>query len=158
MTGQPVEHVVVEATPDEIWAILQDPTALGRVLPDAESVVPDGPGRVRAVLASKIGFFTVRADVVARFVDPEPPHRVRLELDGVARGMSGDLHASIPFDLVALPSVSGVARTDVRYSIALDMTGRLAALGGNMLRGQLPGQGRALVSNLEREVVRRRAT
>jgi 2-furoyl-CoA dehydrogenase large subunit len=148
-------EVVVAASPDEIWAILDDPEALARVLPGAESVVPDGPHRVRAVLASRVGFLTMRADIVARFVDADRPRHVRLEIDGSARGMSGDLHASIPFDLTPQEG-SGEVRTLVRYSVALEMTGRLRSMGGSVVRNQLPGQIRELVLNVEREVIRRR--
>lgn len=146
-------RVVVAASPAEIWAILHDPAALGRVLPGAESVVADGPDRVRAVLASRVAFMTVRADVVARYLDPEPERHLRLALDGQARGIAGEIHASIPFDLFAEPA----NRTEVRYSVELEMTGRLASMAGPMIRGQLPGQIGELVRNVEREAIRRRS-
>lgn len=152
MTEPAAERVVVDASPEEIWAILHDPAALGRVLPGAESVVADGPDRVRAVLASRVAFMTVRADVVARFLDAEPPRHVRLALDGQARGIAGEIHASIPFDLAPLAD----GRTEVRYSVALDVSGRLSAMAGPMIRRELPGQVAELVRNLDREAIRRR--
>ncbi len=153
MTEPISDRVVVDATPEEVWAILHDPAALDRVLPGAESVVPEGPDRVRAVLASKVGFFTIRADVVARYLDARPPHHLRLELDGQARGLSGDLHASIPFDLVALPG----NRSEIRYSVAIEMSGRLASVGGGVIRKELPQSVQELVRNVEREAARRRS-
>lgn len=153
MSQPTIDRVAVDATPEEIWSILEDPAALGRVLPDAESVVPEGPDRVRVTLASRVGFLTIHADVVARYVDADPPHHLRLVLDGQARGLSGELHASIPFDIVALDG-----RSEIAYSVALEMTGRLASMGGGVIRGQLPGQVRELVRNIEREAIRRRVT
>ncbi|HEU4571970.1 MAG TPA: SRPBCC domain-containing protein [Candidatus Limnocylindrales bacterium] len=152
MTQPAVERVAVAASPDEIWSILEDPNALARVLPDAESVEPDGPDRVRIVLASRVAFMTVRADVVARYLDPDPPRHLRLALDGTARGIPGEIHASIPFDIAPLAD----GRSEVSYSVALEMTGRLASMAGPMIRSQLPNQVRELVRNLEREAIRRR--
>ncbi|HEY3522745.1 MAG TPA: SRPBCC domain-containing protein [Candidatus Limnocylindrales bacterium] len=152
MNESTIDRVLVEASPDEIWAILEDPTALARVLPDAESVVADGPDRVRVVLASRVAFMTVRADLVGRYVDADPPHHVRLLLDGAARGVSGEIHASIPFDLEPVAP----ARTEVRYSVGLELTGRLASMAGPMIRREIPAQVASLVRNLEREAIARR--
>jgi carbon monoxide dehydrogenase subunit G len=149
MSEPTVERTVVDASPEEIWAILEDPSALARVLPEAESVVADGPGQVRVVLASRIAFMTVRADLVGRYLDVEPPRHLRLALDGTARGISGEIHASIPFDLHAL----GARRTEVRYAVGLELTGRLASMAGPMIRRQIPEQVGALVRNVEREAI-----
>jgi 2-furoyl-CoA dehydrogenase large subunit len=146
------DRVEVAARPEEIWAVLEDPSALARVLPDAESVTPEGPDRVRIVLASRVGFLTLRADIIARYVDPQPPRHLRLVLDGHARGLSGEIHASIPFDIEPV----GTDRSEIRYSVALEMTGRLASMGGGLIRTQLPQQVRELVRNLEREAIRAR--
>jgi carbon monoxide dehydrogenase subunit G len=153
VTQSTSDRVEVDATPEEIWSILEDPAALGRVLPDAQSVTPDGPDRVRITLASRIGFLTMHADVVARYLDPDPPRHLRLVLDGQARGLSGELHASIPFDIVP----RGPGRSEIAYSVALELSGRLASMGGSVIRKQLPTQIRELVRNLEREAIRRRS-
>jgi carbon monoxide dehydrogenase subunit G len=148
------DRVVVAASPEEIWSILEDPAALERVLPDAESVVADGPNQVRIVLASKVAFMTLRADVLARYLDADPPRHLRLALDGQARGVPGEIHASIPFDIAPLDD----RRSEVTFVVELELTGRLASMGGAMIRSQLPGQVRELVRNVEREAIRRRST
>ncbi len=153
MTEPSVERVVVEASPDEIWAILEDPAALARVLPDAESVAADGSDQVRVVLASRVAFMTVRADLVGRYLEAQPPRHLRLALDGTARGVPGEIHASIPFDLRPLEP----GRTEVRYAVGLELTGRLASMAGPMIRRQIPDQVAALVRNVEREAIRRRS-
>src|SRR5699024_10942975 len=89
MTGLPRDSVAVSADPAAVWAVIDDPTALARVLPGAESLEPVGPGRWRGVLASKIGFMTVRAHVTASLHDADPPTHLRLELEGRPRGLAG---------------------------------------------------------------------
>ena len=51
------------------------------------------------MLASKLQFLTVRADVDAVFRDADPPRHLRLELAGRPRGLAGSFTVSVPFDL-----------------------------------------------------------
>lgn len=145
------ERIEVAGSPAAIWAVIEDPGALGRVLPGAESLQPDGPGRWRGVLATKVGFMTVRADAVAEMHDPRPPEHLRLEIEGRPRGLAGSFRASIPFDLVEL----GADRTAISYTVDLTVSGRLAAFGAPLLRDTLRRQVAALVLNLERELAAR---
>jgi carbon monoxide dehydrogenase subunit G len=141
----------IGARPEAIWSILEDPAALARVLPGAESIESVGPGRFTGVLASKLQFLTIRADVTAEFRDADPPRHLRLEMDGRPRGLAGSFRVSIPFDLVELED--GV--TQVTYSVDLTVTGRLAAFGAPLLRDTMRRQIDALVSNVELELAAR---
>ena len=148
MTELTRDSVRVSAAPSAVWAVIEDPTALARVLPGAETLEPDGPGRWRGVLASKIGFMTVRADVVASLHDAEPPTHLRLEIEGRPRGLAGSFRASIPFDMTALDT----GGTEIAYVVDMTVTGRLAAFGAPLLRDTLRRQVAELVRNLEREL------
>jgi carbon monoxide dehydrogenase subunit G len=141
------DQVVVEASRESIWALLNNPAALARVLPGAESLEPDGDHRWYGVLASKIGFVTLRADATAEITDARPPDHMRLELDGRPRALAGSFHASIPIDL---EEVDG--RTAIDYAVDLTVTGRLAAFGAPILRETLRRQVAQLVQNLGREL------
>lgn len=147
------DHATVHGSPAAVWAIIEDPVALAAVLPGVESVVATGPGRFRGVLATKIQFLTLRADVDAAFHDADPPHHLRLQLDGRPRGLAGSFSVSIPFDLT---EVEGVANretaTEIRYAVDLRVTGRLATFGMPLLRDTLRRQIAALVANVDREL------
>lgn len=151
MTALVKERVEIAGSPTAIWSVIEDPDALARVLPGAESLVPDGPGRWRGVLATKVGFMTVRADATATMNDARPPEHLRLEIDGRPRGLAGSFRASVPFDLTALVD----DRTAVTYEVDLTVGGRLAAFGAPLLRDTLRRQVAELVRNLERELARR---
>lgn len=142
--------IPVRATPQDIWAVILDPDALQRVLPGAEQLVESQPGRYEGVLATRIGFMTLRADVTAAFHDADPPRHLRLEIDGRPRGLAATFRASIPFDVEATDEGS-----DVSYAVDLTVTGRLAAFGSPILRETLERQVRELVRNLEAEVANR---
>lgn len=145
------DTVEIAGTPQEIWAILENPEALGRVLPGCESIVRETPDRFTAVLASKIQFMTIRADIAATFHDADPPHHLRLELDGRPRGLAGSFRVRIPFDLAA----EGDVRTHVSYSVDLTVTGRLAVFGAPLMRDTMRRQIGELVRNVERELASR---
>ena len=133
---------------ERLWPVFEDAAALARVLPGCERLESIAPGVYRGVLASKLQFLTLRADVDARILDVERPDRLRLEIDGRPKGLAGGFRASIPIELVAADG-SG---TLVRYSVALSTTGRLATFGAPILRDTFRRQVAQLVANLEREL------
>ncbi|HEU4673922.1 MAG TPA: SRPBCC domain-containing protein [Candidatus Limnocylindrales bacterium] len=154
------DTAIVRGSPDAVWSIIEDPAALARVLPGAESIVADGPGRFRGVLATRIQFLTVRADVVATFHDADPLRHLRLVIEGRPRGLAGSFAVSVPFDLAPLPAPADAGAadapaaeaTEIRYAVDLQVTGRLATFGAPLLRDTLRRQIAALVANVDREL------
>lgn len=146
-----VDQVEIAGTPEAIWSILEDPAALGRVLPGCESVEPDGPDRLRLVLVSRMRMMTVRTDAVATFSDRRPPTHLRLEIVGTARGIGGSLRVVVPFDLEAVDP----ARTRVTYAIDLAVSGMLALAGTRAIRDALRTEIGQLVRNVEGELASR---
>jgi carbon monoxide dehydrogenase subunit G len=151
------DRAVIHGSPNAIWALIEDPLALARVLPGAESIVATGDGRFHGVLASKLQFLTVRADVDAVFRDADPPRHLRLEIAGRPRGLAGSFTVSVPFDLspVADPGSPGGSPsllTEVSYAVDLQVTGRLASFGAPLLRDTLRRQVEVLLANVGREL------
>jgi carbon monoxide dehydrogenase subunit G len=139
---------------ETVWAIIDDPDAgaLSRVLPGCETLTREPDGALRGTLAARLGFMTVRADVVARFVGREPPRSARLELEGRPRALAGTFRAAIPFSLEEAPG----SRTLVSYRVELAVSGRLAAFGAPLLRDTMRRQVAVLAANLDRECASRR--
>ncbi|HEY3522385.1 MAG TPA: SRPBCC domain-containing protein [Candidatus Limnocylindrales bacterium] len=146
------DSAIVGGPPEAVWSIIEDPAALARVLPGAESIVADGPGRFRGVLATRIQFLTVRADVVATFHDADRPRHLRLMIEGRPRGLAGSFTVSVPFDLEPRSAADRRAGTGVRYAVDLQVTGRLATFGAPLLRDTMRRQIAALVANVDREL------
>jgi carbon monoxide dehydrogenase subunit G len=145
-----VDTVEVAATPEAIWGILDDPTALGRLLPGCESIVREAPDRFSAVVASKVRFMTVRSDVVATLLDADPPRHLRLVLEGRPRGLGGSFRLDVPFDIAP----TGPGLSSVSYSVGLELGGSLKGFGGPTLTEALHQQVGELVKNIEQEVER----
>lgn len=141
------ERVPVAASRDRIWPIFTDADALRRVLPGCETLEAAEDGSFRGVLASKLQFLTIRADVVGRLLDLEPPERLRLELDGRPRGLAGGFRASIPIELF-----DDGPGTLVHYRLELTTSGRLASFGAPLMRDAFRRQVGTLIRNLEAEL------
>jgi 2-furoyl-CoA dehydrogenase large subunit len=147
MTGPNVDEVVIAGAPEAIWSILDNPSALGRILPGCESVSATGPATFRLVLAVKVMFMTIRADVSAAYDELDEPRHLRLTMDGRPRGVSGTFVASIPIDLIPEGD-----RTRVRFSVDLEVTGALASFGPDAIRGAMHDLVGQLARNMEREL------
>jgi carbon monoxide dehydrogenase subunit G len=149
--------VVIPGTVDLLWDVLHDDEALMRVIPGAEHIERVDRERFRGVLASRIQFVTIRADVDATLTGAPSDKQLLLVLDGRPRGLVGTFRVSVPFDVD--PQADGNGGTAIRISYAVDIavTGRLASFGLPILRSTFRGQIDALVANLEAEMARRAA-
>jgi carbon monoxide dehydrogenase subunit G len=155
------DRAVIRGSPNAVWALIEDPVALARVLPGAESIVATGEGEFHGVLASKLQFLTVRADVDAVFRDADPPRHLRLEMAGRPRGLAASFTVSVPFDLTGIvepgsPAGSAFTVTEVSYAVDLQVTGRLASFGAPLMRETLRRQVAVLLANVDRELAERR--
>jgi carbon monoxide dehydrogenase subunit G len=130
---------------ETLWPVFDDAVALARVLPGCEQLETVAPHVYRGVLASKLQFLTLRADVIATLVDRQPPDRLRLELDGKPRGLAGGFRAAIPIELAE--QADG---TQIHYTVDLTTSGRLATFGAPILRDSFRKQVATLIDNLER--------
>jgi uncharacterized protein len=139
------ETVVVRVPRDRIWEAFGDADLLAQVLPGCETLAATGDGTFRGVLATKLQFLTLRADVTATLADREPPDRVRLELDGKPRGLAGGFRAVIPIELAV--DADG---TRIHYTVDLATSGRLATFGAPIMRESFRKQVATLIGNLER--------
>lgn len=142
------DSLTLSAPRDRVWSVVDDPAALQRVLPGCEELVPEGPGRYRATMRTRLQFMTLRMQGTAELQDVRRPDHLRLEISGRPVGLVGSFVVSVPVDLTETGAV-----TSARYSVDLRLTGRLAAFGLPILRSTVKGQVRELVANLERELV-----
>jgi carbon monoxide dehydrogenase subunit G len=152
MTDVLHDRAFLHGPPAAVWAILEDPSALRRVLPGAESIESTGPGSFRGVLANRIQFLTIRADVEATFLDADPPRHLVLRLEGRPHGLAGSFVVLVPFDLEPQEDPADGSGTAVRYSVDLTVTGRLASFGLPLLRDTLRRVIATLVVNVDTEL------
>lgn len=138
----------VEASRQRIWRMFHDPEALASIIPGAESIEPVGEGAFRGVLASRIQFMTIRADVEATLADRLEPSHLTLQMRGRPRGLAGTFSVMIDVDLVG-DDADDPPHTDLRYVVDMVVTGRLASFGTPILRDTLRRQIAQLAANVD---------
>ena len=145
MTDEFSGTVEIATSPEATWAVIEDPLALGRALPDCESIASDGSGGLKVVVAIKQMFMTVRVDLHVTYHDLDRPHHLRLDLDGRPRGIGGALAPVRPDRDHGDPTG---ARVDYRGTLELE--GTLTSFRKQVREG-LQAQVDRLVRNIERE-------
>lgn len=142
------------ATAERVWRLLEDPSALQRVLPGAESVVAAGDGRFDGVIATRLQFITVRADVTTRFEDVDRPRHATIVMEGRPRGLAGSFKAAIPFEIDEVIGSEKPPTAAITYRIELVTTGRLASFGAPLFRDIARRQIAVLFDNVRDELER----
>jgi carbon monoxide dehydrogenase subunit G len=145
LTDEFVGSADLSSSPAATWAVLDDPAAIGRILPNCESITPDGSGGLDVVVAVQQMFMTVRLDLHVTWHDRIPPTSLRLQLDGRPRGLGGALHLAVPVELVPIPSGTRVA-----YHATLTLEGALGSVRKQVADG-LKLQVDRLLQAVERE-------
>ena len=145
MTDEFSGSAELSSSPEATWAVIANPAAVGRILPDCESVAADGSGGLNVVVAVRQLFMAVRIDLHITWHDAEPTHHLRLELNGKPRGLGGALRLSVPLDIDARSTGSHVA-----YRATLELDGSLASFRQQVSKG-LQAQVDRLLRAVERE-------
>ena len=123
------ETLVVDASPDAVWATVSDiPTVLSWIS-IVESVEDVATGRYRVVLADKLGPFKLRADIAVDVTDRVEKEKIRARGDGEDRQIGSRLIVEVELDVTPQ---DGGTKLDVGGSY--EVTGRPAALGAGSIR------------------------
>jgi 2-furoyl-CoA dehydrogenase large subunit len=119
---------LVRATPEEVWHVLLDPDALKSVIPGCRTLEVVGPEHYRGQVELGIGLVKGVFAAEVRLFDLDPPRALRL-----VGSASGGLGASQGEGVVTLSSEDGGTRVNYRYGV--DLSGKVAAVGGRMIEG-----------------------
>ncbi|GAA4019007.1 hypothetical protein GCM10022631_35240 [Deinococcus rubellus] len=108
---------IVAAPRARVWAMLQDPAVLARVVPGLSDAAQDGEGQMRAVLNVNVGPVKGRFKTIVRVLGAQSPDRMDLEVEGKTITGTALLHTQMIFtdlgestrvDWVASPRLSGL--------------------------------------------------
>ncbi len=140
-----VSSEVLPAPRERVWALLQDPGVLARLLPGVEKLEATGPDEYAVVV--KLGVGAVRGTYTGRVAlrDLEPPERYRLE--GEAKGGPGWARGSATVTLAAQGGGTRlVAAGDAQIG------GALAGVGQRMIEGVARSMAREFFQSIGREL------
>lgn len=133
----------VPTSPEEVWNILLDPEQMARIVPGCEKLDKVGENSFAGVVMLGAGPVKGRFDAKIDLTDLDKPHRASLV--GAADGPLGSSRGTGHFELRAVDG-----GTLVTYSYSVELSGKVAAVGGRMLRGAA----RLLIDRFMRGLVR----
>ncbi len=126
ITGQ--GSAAVNAAPEAIWAIMLDPEHLKTIIPGCKRLERVGENAYRGDVEMGVGIVKGLFTAEVRLSDLDEPRSLRLE-----GGASGSLGTSRGEAAIRLVPEDGGTRVDYRYGV--DLSGKVAAVGGRMIEG-----------------------
>ena len=132
----------VPAAPEDVWAILLDERKLAAVIPGCHALTMTGENAYRADVTLGVGPVKGRFVATVALQDLDPPHVLRL-----IGGATGPLGNSQGEGRVTMHQTAAGTRVDYTYSVQI--SGKLAAVGGRMM----DGAARALINQFFKRLV-----
>ena len=130
--GQPTisgsDEMQMPATPAQIWDMLLDPNRLARIVPGCEKLEASGDKGFTGTVILGVGPVKGRFDARIDLIDLEKPNKATLV--GSAHGALGASRGTGAFELIG-----NDGGTLVRYSYSVELSGKVVAVGGRMIRG-----------------------
>lgn len=120
---------VVAAPRDRVWAMLQDPQVLARIIPGLDDVSEDGPGQYRATLNVNRGPVKQKFKATVRLSDQKAPESTMLNIE--AKNMTGGATVQARLTLTDLGE-----STRVDWQAEPRLSGLLATVGGKLLESK----------------------
>ena len=121
-------NTFVPTTPQKVWDTLLDPEALAAVIPGCHKLDLVGENEYSAEVSLGVGPVRGKFTAVVKLSDLDEPKSAT-----VSGGLEGPLGASAGSGRVALEARDG--GTFVQYSYRVEISGKVAAIGGRMLEG-----------------------
>lgn len=118
----------VAASPEAIWAVMLDPEQLKTIIPGCKHLERTGENAYRGDVEMGVGIVKGRFTAHVRLFDLNEPYSLRLE-----GGAQGSLGRSCGEAAIRLVPDGETTRVDYRYGV--DLTGKVAAVGGRMIEG-----------------------
>ena len=119
-------EALLPGTPEQVWALLNNPERLARCLPGCERLEPDGPDRYKAVVKFALAAISGKYAGSLELTEKKPPRSMRLRLQG--KGVPGFVKGEGHLEMAAKQG-----QTEVRYSGDAQVGGMIAAVGQRMI-------------------------
>jgi 2-furoyl-CoA dehydrogenase large subunit len=133
----------VSASPQEVWKILMDPIALAKMIPGCRELDVIGPNAYGAQVVMGVGPVRGRFEAQVRLYD-----LVEAKSTSIAGELLGPLGTGAGEGEILLEPIDGGTRVTYRYEV--NITGKVAAVGGRLL----DGAARLLISQFFNGLVR----
>ncbi len=117
---------MLAATPDKVWAAINDPVMLAKCLPGCERLDADGPDRFKAAVSFGLAAISGKYAGSLELAEKKPPYSMLLKMEG--RGIPGFVKGE---GRVALHAKG--KQTELHYDGEAQVGGMIAGVGQRMI-------------------------
>jgi carbon monoxide dehydrogenase subunit G len=122
----------VAVSQDRTFAFVSDPFTLAACIPGCSDLREVCPGTYAATLTNRVGPISIIFEVKVELTKVDAPSAIDATVSSNASGLGGRLTATATVRLEALDA----ANTRVRYTVDLELTGKLGGLGQPVFRAK----------------------
>ena len=119
----------IEATPEEVWALVTDPPVVASCVPDVQSLEVTSPETFKAVVTAGLGPVRGKFAFDVRWVELDAPRVARLSAEGKTPGSAVSMDASMTLTPV------GDRATDLAWTADVVVRGMIASVGARLMNG-----------------------
>lgn len=116
--------VTLPGTPEQVWALLLDPTVMGACVPGMESIEVVSDVEYVAVMKVKFSFISAKFKLRTRIVEQHPPTFLRSEGTGEDASVASSLKQRSEISLTAADG-----GTELAMKVKVEILGRLGTFG-----------------------------
>jgi uncharacterized protein len=121
--------ITVNASQEEVWRIIADPTQFCRVMPGCAKARKLDDTHYEAMLEVRVQFVTIRSKALGTILESRAPHHLVGELVGEPQAFAGSYRNRVTIDLVPINN-----KTNIQYTMDITILGRLASMGEAVVR------------------------
>lgn len=141
---------VIEATPEQVWAALNNPEVLARCAPGVKSLEPIGPDEYRAAIEVAVGPVKGVFQGKISLADKVEPQSMTLRVEAKA-----PVGVVVAIGKISLEPTTELDRTAtlVSWQGSPQLAGMLATVGARLVQGVAKSQADLFFSKLQSEVL-----
>lgn len=124
---------IVPAQCEKVWSILMDAEMLAKCVPGAEQIKMVSPDQYEAEMTVKVPFMTLRFQATGKLQEAQEGEFIKVEMTGKPMALAGMFRNRLKLELNDWED----GATKVRYTMNLQMTGRLATLGEILVKNTI---------------------
>ena len=135
----------LSAPRERVWAVLNDPARMAKLMPGVESFEVEDERRWRANVKIPLGLGGLRMSIDMEKVEEREPEFARLHAKGNGLGAILDMVTSFQLS-------DGAAGTDMQWEADVKIAGTIASMGQRVIQPIVNQQVSSVLAALEREV------
>jgi carbon monoxide dehydrogenase subunit G len=145
------KRVVINATPEEIWSLVEDLPTLATCIPGLEMFEMQDQRHFTSVVSIKVGPVQPRFRLSSTLTDLDPPHSLSVTSAGSDPALNSRVsqHQSVRLR----PADGG---TEVSIDLNLQISGRIATFGQRIIASKAEEFATQVITNVERVLKDRR--